>query len=85
MNIQRLQKPHKQKFMNEEEIQQALRLMEQDASLNTTSKLTIRIGMLPPARLGAFRERHAEYLREHPKVNPEHYLSNLRTVIRIRS
>jgi hypothetical protein len=82
MNIKHSQAPDKPVFMDEEEIRAELLLMEQDASLNTRRGLikdtASTIGFLP------FRERHATYLKDHPKVNPKDYLSNLRTVLRIR-
>jgi hypothetical protein len=31
-----------------------------------------------------FRERHISYLKTHPKVNPQDYLANIKTMIRIR-
>lgn len=82
MNIKHLQPPYKHVFMTEEEILAALTLIEQDASFNTIpfeAKDTLQ-----PARPLTFKQRHLEYLKGHPKVNPEYYLSNLRTTLRVR-
>ena len=82
MNIKHVQKPDKHVFMTQEEIESALRQMEQDISLKT-EPLYIKEGTssLVPV---AFYVRHTQYLKEHPKVNPENYLSNLRTMIKKR-
>jgi|GEM_PF-1135075 len=79
MNIKHLQGPYKQVFMNEGEISEVLNLMEQNASLKTSLK-----GTAHAIHHMSFHEIHMTYLKEHPKVNPEHYLSNLRTMIKIR-
>jgi hypothetical protein len=31
-----------------------------------------------------FVDKHMDYLNTHPKVNPDHYISNLRLITRIR-
>lgn len=79
MNIKHLQKSSKPVFLSEEEVYDALVAMEQDVLLNTPDCQTI-----DSADLMTFREKHMEYLRGHPKVNPENYLANLRTMVKIR-
>ncbi|MBI1857165.1 hypothetical protein HYS01_02735 [Candidatus Saccharibacteria bacterium] len=69
--------------MTEEEIREKLRLMELDPGLKTESAYRAN-AVLWPDNLISFIENHAMYLRVHPKVNPEHYLSNLRLMIKIR-
>jgi hypothetical protein len=69
MNTRHLQGPYKHVFLNEAEIEAALKQIEKDELFKTKPK---------------FYKIHLNYLKEHPKVNPEHYLSNLRTVLRIR-
>jgi hypothetical protein len=69
-------------FMTQEEVQDSLTEMELDELLNT-GPVFVRsaedsIISVP------FRERHTVYLINHPKVNPQDYLSNLKTMIRIR-
>ncbi len=82
MNMNSFQTSKKQDFISEEQVREALRQMEQDATLNTDPVL---IRNIPgSARSAPFEQRHLTYLKEHPKVDPEDYLSNLRTVLRIR-
>lgn len=82
MSTKHFQGPYKHVFMDEAEIQAELTLMEQNTSLNT--KPSYGRYALPSMRLETFRKRHMTYLKDHPKINPEHYLSNLRAVLRIR-
>lgn len=83
MNIKHLQGPYKHVFMTEAEIEEALKLMEKDAGLKTVH--SYEKDSLDSLRTVSFREKHLAYLKGHPKLNPEHYLSNLRTVLRIRT
>lgn len=39
---------------------------------------------LYPNNLIPFVDKHMEYLRSHPSTNPQHYLSNLRMITRLR-
>lgn len=80
MNIKHLQRSNKPIFMEEAAIYEALGQMEQDILLNTPDSQT-----LDSLELVSFREKHMAYLKGHPKVNPENYLSNLRTMIKIRA
>lgn len=82
MNIKHLQGPYKQVFLTEEEIQLELESMERDSSIDT--KPSYEKAGDNSTRLVTFQQRHMAYLKEHPKLNPEHYLSNLKTVLRIR-
>ena len=70
-------------FMDSDAIHDAIDSMEQDASLDTKSRPAK--GVLISTDLPSFRDTHLLYLKEHPKVNPEHYLSNLKAMIKIRS
>ena len=79
MRIYDINRPYKPVFLTEEEIKYALKLMEQDATLKTAALADGYSGHLVP-----FIDKHAGYLRGHPKVNPEFYLANLRTMIKIR-
>ena len=82
MNTKHLQGPYKHVFMDEAEIQAQLTLMERSVSLNT--KPGYNRYTSSSIRRETFRNRHTTYLKAHPKINPEHYLSNLRTVLRVR-
>lgn len=70
-------------FMDFDTIHEILDSMEQDASLDTKAR-PIK-GLVTTADSLTFREIHLLYLKEHPKVNPQHYLSNLKAMIKIRS
>lgn len=70
-------------FMDSDAIHDILDSMESDSSLDTKSRPSK--GVISSADLLSFRELHLLYLKEHPKVNPEHYLSNLKAMIKIRS
>jgi hypothetical protein len=69
-------------FMTEEEIQDALSEMEQDNLLNT-SPILVRSAEDSVIRV-SFHDRHTTYLKAHPKINPQDYLANIKTMIRIR-
>lgn len=84
MNIKNIGQHAKQVFLSEQEIRLALQQMEKDATLSSKPSLMNDNDASSSIREVSFMERHMTYLREHPKVNPEHYLSNLRTMIKIR-
>jgi hypothetical protein len=69
--------------MTEQEIQLALDEMEQDMLLDTSPILT-RSAEDSIIRI-SFHDRHTAYLKTHPKVNPQDYLANVKTMIRIRA
>jgi hypothetical protein len=69
-------------FLSEEEIQQALFEMEQDDLLDT-SPILVRNAEDSIIRV-SFHDRHTMYLKTHPKVSPQDYLANIKTMIRIR-
>lgn len=69
--------------MSSDEITEALKNMEEDERLNTSPSY---VNDGPAAvRMVSFSEKHLTHLQQHPKTNPEHYLSNLRAMIKIRS
>jgi hypothetical protein len=83
MNIMHFQgHPDKPVAMGADDINQALTDMEEDPGLKTVPSL---IKEDPSSmRIVSFREKHAAYLEAHPKVMPQSYLANLRTMIKIR-
>ena len=70
-------------FMDFESVHEILDGMENDTSLDTKPR-PIKGLVADPDSL-TFREIHLLYLQTHPKVNPQHYLSNLKAMIKIRS
>jgi hypothetical protein len=70
-------------YMSEVDVEKALDLIEQDASFNTGSSYSANTDAYPD-HLIPFKAKHMAYLRTHPKTDPEHYLANLRLMMRIR-
>jgi hypothetical protein len=68
--------------MTEEEVLKELTSMEQDRVFDTRPSYVKDAAM--SIKLVSFQEKHMSYLKGHPKTNPEYYLANLRTVLRIR-
>jgi hypothetical protein len=77
-----MHKPERVVFMDETMIEQALADMERDCLLRTGPVATKDAENA--VRMVSFREKHLSYLKQHPKVNPQHYLANLHTMIKIR-
>lgn len=72
-----------QKFLDSEvaaNIRKSLERMLNDVTFNTASTYSSTM----EERL-SFIDTHMKYLSEHPKLDPEHYLSNLRLKTRVRS
>ena len=71
-----------QKFLDSEEairIKTALEKMVDDPAFNTEPTYTT--GADPS---WSFVDKHMTYLSEHPKLSPQHYLSNLRLMTRLK-
>jgi hypothetical protein len=68
--------------MSDEEIQTALRDMIADSGLLTASRTSVY--SIIEGEMVSFIDKHTSYLQGHPKVNPQQYLTNLRTMIKIR-
>ncbi len=67
--------------MEEPDILTALQSMETDSTLVTKSAYRAN-GELWPGNRISFVDSHLAYLKSHPAVNPSHYLSNLRLMLR---
>lgn len=70
-------------FITSDEITAKLLEYQNDPTMNTKG------GYSPtaidwPDNFVPFVEHHLAYLRDHKHVNPEHYLSNLRLMLKIR-
>ena len=77
-----MKKSPKAVFMSELQISEALHEMEENMGLNTV--LVDIDGMPETEDTLSFYDKHFLYLKGHPHVNPEFYLANLRTMIKIR-
>ncbi|MDB5186350.1 MAG: hypothetical protein JWL85_873 [Candidatus Saccharibacteria bacterium] len=65
------------------EIEATLRLMTQDIKYNTESSYSAN-GELYPDNSISFVDKHLNYITKHPSIDPQHYLSNLRLMTRLR-
>ena len=70
-------------YIPDSEIIQSLEEMLQDNTFNTLPGYSIDTEAYPDNKI-PFIENHMDYLRKHPNVNPEHYLSNLKIMLKIR-
>jgi len=57
-----------------------LKLMANDPRYNTQGTFSARYS----SNLMPFVERHMKYLSEHPKLDTQHYLSNLKLMTKIK-
>ena len=69
--------------MTDEEIIEKLRALVADTGMITDSAYTANTDDWPSNRI-PFIETHLKYLKAHPMTNPEHYIANLRLMIRRR-
>ncbi len=67
--------------MEDDQIREALRLMEADPTLITKSAFRANTELWPTNSI-SFVEAHMAYLKARPGTNPQHYLSNLRLMLR---
>jgi len=65
------------------EVKLTLQQMTQNSSYDTKSSYHANAELYPD-NLITFVEKHMNYLNTHPSLNPNHYVSNLRLVTRIR-
>lgn len=64
-------------------IQQRLKDMMNDATYNTTSTYSANTQVYPD-NLIPFVNKHMDYLKAHPAMDPQQYLSNLRLMSRTK-
>jgi hypothetical protein len=82
MIIQDYGRPYKPGDVTEQEIRDELAQMEDNPSLDTRLKLSKEEEFSLKAL--TFQEKHVVYLKQHPKINPNSYLANLKTMLKIR-
>jgi hypothetical protein len=70
-------------YMQEEEILRILNTMVQDTSFSTTPGYSSDTEKYPDNVIPFIAEK-MEYLRKHPHVDPAHFLSNLRLMLKKR-
>ena len=69
--------------MTETEIVEVLTALAEDDSFHTKPGYSIDITAYPDS-IVPFIESHVGYLQKHPQVDPKHYLSNLRLMLKVR-
>lgn len=67
--------------MEDTDILTALQAMETDTNLVTNSAYRANSDQWPGNRI-SFVDSHLAYLKSHPSLNPSHYLSNLKLMLR---
>lgn len=70
--------------MEETEILDALRSLEKDPAFVTKSAYRANAELWPNNRI-SFVDCHLIYLKAHPMLDPRHYLSNLKLMLRKKS
>jgi hypothetical protein len=65
------------------ESRRALQHMVADATYNTDPTYSSNT-KLHPNNLISFVDKHMDYLCSHPAIDPQHYLSNLRLISRLK-
>lgn len=70
-------------YMQESDIVLELQAMHEDDSFRTLPGYSIDSDTYPDHKV-PFIESHLNYLKKHSQVDPSHYLSNLRLMLKIR-
>jgi len=83
MSIMHQEKPSKPVFVADDTIDEMLQEMVANTELNTEPILVKDSDSV--GKMMSFKERHMTYLRNHPKIDREGYLANLKTMIKIRN
>jgi hypothetical protein len=65
------------------EFEEALKEMAANHAYNTEPSYSANSELYPNNRI-PFVDKHMEYIRSHPKTDPQHYLANLRLMMRAR-
>lgn len=71
------------RYVLQEDVISELDALLKDDSFRTLSGYSIDVNTYPDHKV-PFTENHINYLKKHPQVNPKHYLSNLRLMLKIR-
>lgn len=69
--------------MDESEVVQHLKALFEDDAYRTSPGYSIDAETYPD-HVVPFIEEHTNYLKRHPQIDPAHYLSNLRLMLKIR-
>lgn len=66
-----------------DDVAEQLQMLEDDPSMNTLGAYSPS-ALEYPDQIRPFTDVHLEYLRKNKNVNPEHYISNLKIMLKIR-
>ncbi len=77
------ERAHTDNNMTEEEISTVLRKLEDDPAFVTNPAYRANTSLFPDNSI-SFVDAHLTYLKSHPKLDPNHYLANLRLMTRKR-
>lgn len=64
-------------------VRRQLQSMVADGNYATRSSYSANTALYPD-NIIPFVDKHMEYLRNHPATDPQHYLSNLRLITRVK-
>lgn len=64
-------------------VQEILSRMLEDGAFNTNSSYSADTNQYPD-NLIPFVDKHMHYLNTHPNIDPQHYISNLRLLTRLK-
>lgn len=73
-------------FLTSEEgisVLEALRAMAADSKYNTAPSYSSNAALYSDGLI-PFIDKHMHYLRDHPRIDPRQYISNLRLITRIK-
>jgi len=70
--------------MDEEQILSALQVLEDDPAYITKSEYRANLDKWPEHRI-SFVDSHLNYLKSHTSISPEHYIANLKLMLKKRS
>lgn len=70
-------------YIKENEVMQALQSMMDDESFHSKPGYSVNTDNYPDHAV-PFAEWHLNYLKTHPQVDPQHYLANLRLMLKVR-
>lgn len=71
------------RYIQETEVVEKLQVLLEDETFRTLPGHSIDTELYPDYKI-PFIQGHLNYLKKHPQVDPEHYLSNLRLMLKIR-
>lgn len=72
------------KRLEDDSVREKLEAMEHNPQLNTQSSYSSNASLYPDGQR-PFVQKHIDYLLDHPQLNPDQYLANLRLMLKKRT